>query len=262
MKSYAVVFVAWGEQFVQQVESCIQQSKALHGHDIILITDEETVLDGLLGNFSQVIRAPFETEHHLRKAEMIKFLPDGFDVYLFLDSDTAVIEDISLGFEKADTFGIAMAPAPHYSIDYFWGFDRIMEREGIDCKGQLLYNSGVIFFKKSSEVRSVFSQWMALAQKYQHEMNNDQPFLSLAMEKLGFNPYTLSISYNYRGFGDAISGVVRVWHSHGAMPENVNEFKKAWPPRRAWPGKITYDGEDTKTPSAGLLERVKQALRI
>lgn len=231
-KQRAVVFMAWGNQFVQEVESCVRKSKALQEYDLILITDEDTNLDIIQCKFSEIITASFKTKGHLRKSELTDVLPDGYDTYLFLDSDTTVIDDISLGFVKAEEFGIAMSPAPHYSLDHFWGFDQIMKHEGVDCRGQLQYNTGVIFFKYSLLVKSVFRRWMDLAIKYQQEFTNDQPFLSLAMEELGFNPYTLSISYNYRGFGDAISGIVRIWHSHEEMPAQINMFEEAWPPRR------------------------------
>ena len=77
-----------------------------------------------------------------------------------------------------------------------------------------------------------------LGSKYGNEYGGDQPFFTLAMEQLNFNPYTLSISYNYRGCGDGISGLVRIWHSHGKMPENINQFKVVVPLRRAWPSKL------------------------
>lgn len=240
MNKYAVVFLAWGKRYLDEVDACISQSKALESYDRILITDAETELDDLQHRFTKVIRASFETQGLLRKTELVKFLPDTYAAYVFLDSDTVVIDDISLGFEKAEKFSIAVAPAPHYSLDYFRDFDHIMDLEGTPCKGQLQFNTGVIFFKNSPAVKSVFQRWMELAHKYQAEFKNDQPFFSLAMEQLDINPYTLSISYNYRGRGDSISGVVRVWHSHGQMPANINDFNYAWPPRKAWPSKVVY----------------------
>jgi len=244
VRKQAIIFIAWGDEYIHEVGYCIRQSPALHEYDLILITDNNTHLDNLQCKFTEILKVPFELEGYLRKTELVKYLPEAYDSYLFLDSDTVVIDELSLGFEKAERFGIAMSPAPHYSLDYFWGFDQIMKKEGMCCKGQLQYNTGVIFFKNSPEVKSVFIRWMELAIKYQQEWRNDQPLFSLAMEELDFNPYTLSISYNYRGFGDAISGVVRVWHSHGELPEKINEFDNAWPPRRAWPAKIISSNED------------------
>lgn len=259
-KEEAVVFLAWGEEFIQEVESCIKRSKAILGYDLILITDEETDLENLQCSFTEVVRAPFETQGLLRKTEMFEFLPDTYDTYLFLDSDTVVIEDISFGFKKADEFSIAIAPAPHYSLDYFLKFDKIMELEGVPCKGQLQYNTGVIFFKRSQVVQSVFEQWMLLAVKYQKDFINDQPFFTLAMEALNFNPYTLSISYNYRGFGDAISGIVRIWHSHGTLPEKINERATAWPLRKAFPSKVVFSKRPTG-PVSRLRSKIKKLTR-
>jgi hypothetical protein len=133
-----------------------------------------------------------------------------------------------------------MSPAPLYSIDYFLGFDEILEVENIQPEGQLLYNSGVIFFKNSYRIKQLFYKWKDLAQKYAHSKHGDQPFLTLAIEQLNFNPYTLSRSYNYRGIGEYIIGPVRIWHSRGTIPENINVNVNLWPPRRAWSSKVEY----------------------
>lgn len=248
MKNYAVLFLAWGDKFIEEVHSCIERSPAIQNYEKILITDQDTLVGDYQHHFKEIIRANFKTEGLLRKTEMVNFLPHGYDCFLFLDSDTVVIEDISLGFQKAEQFGIAVSPAPHYSLDYFWGFGQIMALEGVPCQGQLQYNTGVIFLKNCEMVGVVFEKWKELGLKHQN-FKNDQPFFTLAMEKVGFNPYTLSISYNYRGFGDAISGLVRVWHSHDKMPEMINQFKEAWPPRKAWPSKIEFqeDSNFSKT---------------
>ena len=122
-KKHAVIFLAWGEKYIKEVEVCIRRSKGIQPYDHILITDVQTDVSRLDCKFSEVIRAPFETEGLLRKTEMLKYLPGRYDSFLYLDSDTIVLDDISLGFEKAAKFGIAAAPAPHYSLDWFWGFN-------------------------------------------------------------------------------------------------------------------------------------------
>jgi hypothetical protein len=236
----AIIFIAWGEKYIEEVRNCITKSSCIDQYDLILITDKSTHTECLDNKIEQIIRADFGAQGLVKKAELIKYLPDIYESFLLLDSDTIVIEDIGFGFEMAEKHGLALSPAPHYSLDYFWGFGEIMKREGVNCKGQLQYNTGVVFFKNSHIAREVLHRWMELAVKYQTEFENDQPFFTLALEQLSINPYTLSISYNYRGFGDAISGIVRIWHSHEDMPDNINVFNKAWPPRRAWPKKVVY----------------------
>ena len=250
-----------GTSISKRLSFASKKSKAIQEYDQILITDNETNIEDSHHAFSEVIRAQFETTGLLRKAEMLKFLPESYDAYLFLDSDTVVLEDISLGFEKAEKFSIAVSPAPHYSLDQFWGFDRILESQGIPCKGQLQYNTGVIFFKNSEIVKSIFNKWIALVLKYQEEFKNDQPFFTLSMEELNFNPYTLSISYNYRGFGDAISGLVRIWHSHGELPKDINNFDYSWPPRKAWPSRVEYPTQ-RKRHAQKITNRLKDLLKF
>lgn len=237
MGKSAVVFLAWGERYTNEVLYCIDHSPTLNQYDLFIITDRISEIEH--PNL-QVIRVDFQSTGLLRKTELINFLPEGYEVFLFLDSDTVVLEDISLGFNKAAQHGIAVAPAPHYSLDYFFGFGEVMKSENMPISGQLQYNTGVIFFSSEESTESVFRRWRQLAEKYQEVRQNDQPFFSLALEQLGLNPYTLSISYNYRGYGDAISGVVRIWHSHKKMPEDINRFDLVWPPRRAIPGKVIH----------------------
>ena len=232
----AIIFMAWGNEYVNEVSSCIDNS-VMPKCDIFLITDKYTNIND---ERIVVIRAEFELEGLMRKAELIKYVPSGYDSYLFLDSDTRVIADISAGFSKAKKHGIALSPAPHYSLDWFYGFDEIMKSENVPATGQLQYNTGVIFFSLDSETRRVFNMWFQLGKRHANLIENDQPFLTLAMEMMEFNPYTLSIGYNYRGFGDAISGEVRVWHSHADMPADINTIESVWPPRRVINGCVHH----------------------
>lgn len=233
-KKRAIIFIVWGQKYINDVLSCVENS-AIQDYDKFLITDEceSVAFDGLT-----VIKVRFQLDGLVRKSEILKFLPEGYNSYLFLDSDTRVIGDIEFGFEKAEMHGMAISPAPHYSLDWFWGFKQIMENEGLELNGQLQYNTGVIFFALTKETRMVFSKWFSLCEQYNSIFNNDQPYLTLAMEVFGFNPYTLSIGYNYRAFGDAISGIVRVWHSYSEMPDDINVFNTVWPPRRVIDGKV------------------------
>lgn len=232
----AIVFMAWGEEYIKEVLACIEGS-ILPEYDIILITDEETEVQAKGLN---VIRVKFRQAGLLRKIELVDHLPKSYKSYVFLDSDIKVIADISDGFYRAEKYGIAMSPAPHYSLDCFWGFNDVMESEGVKSAGQLQYNTGVIFFTLNEKTLEVFRQWYVLGDKHANILENDQPYLSLAMEKCDFNPYTLSVGYNYRGFGDAISGIVRIWHSHTEMPSNINEIERVWPPRRVIDGKVHH----------------------
>ena len=223
----AIVFPAWGTEWMERVASCIRESQ-LPNYPLLLITDATTQLDGLPPEVV-VIRRDCQLSGKARKTEFFNSLPGEIETALFLDADTRVIDDISLGFEKAEQHGIAIAPAPHYSLADFRDFRQVMVAEGVTPLGQIIYNSGVMFCQPHQpEVRALFDLTLALAQKYKDKVWSDQTYLSLAMELKGFNPYTLSPSFNYRGFVELISGSIRIWHSYEPLPPNAASLEKGY----------------------------------
>jgi hypothetical protein len=226
MRSRAILFIAWGEKYVRDVQCCLDEGR-LPQYPIVLITDRETDTAALASHV-RVIRRDFALHGKDRKAEALAALPAEFETVLFLDADTRVLDDISLGFDQAELHGIAMAPAPHYSLGDFASFGQVMLREGVPPRGQMIYNSGVIFLAANREdVRAVFALMAALARKDENDARwSDQPYLTLAMEMLGFNPYTLSPSFNHRAFGELISGTIRIWHSMDPVPAGAAELDR------------------------------------
>jgi hypothetical protein len=225
--SRTIVFLTWGEAAIESVARCLRES-TLPDYPIVVVTDAETRTDTLPDKVS-VVRTDFRFSGKVRKSELLTALPDGLETVLFLDVDTVVMRDISLGFDMAETHGIAMAPAPHYSLADFRDFRKIMIQEGVTPRGQLLYNSGVIFFSlKHPAVRPVFDLALALALKYPDAPWGDQPYLTLAMEILTFSPYTLSPSFNYRAFGELISGSLRIWHSYRPVPDGATRLQPGY----------------------------------
>lgn len=222
-----ILFVAWGGDHVALVAQCLAESR-LPEYPVIVVTDATTKTDTLPPEV-EVLRRDFALPGKQRKLEAFMSLPGSIGTVLFLDVDTRVLADISLGFDKAELHGIAMAPAPHYSLADFRSFGSVLEREGLKIRGQLIYNSGVIFFDwRSSKVRSVFNQALVLARKDAKAYWSDQPYITLAMEMMGLNPYTLSPSFNYRGFGELISGSLRLWHSYQPVPPGAAQLEPGY----------------------------------
>src|SRR5689334_3764555 len=197
-------------------------------YPVFVVTDNATDTSALSKNV-EIIRLVFGLLGKARKAEFFVRLPEKIGTALFIDADTRVVDDISLGFEKAEQHGIAIAPAPHYSLGDFRDFRQVMTAEGVTPRGQVIYNTGVIFATPHRpDVRAVFDQTLKLAQKYQDKVWNEQPYFSLAMETLNFNPYTLSPSFNHRGFGELISGSIRIWHSYEPLPRDAANLEKGY----------------------------------
>lgn len=221
------MFFAWGADWIGRVAACIRESK-LPDYPVFVVTDTTTDTEALPKNI-EVVRLVFQLSGKARKAEFFVRSPEQIGTALFIDADTRVVDDISLGFDKAEQHGIAIAPAPHYSLADFRDFRQVMIAEGVRPRGQVVYNTGVIFATPHRpDVRAVLDQTLKLAQKYQDKVWNEQPYFSLAMEMLNFNPYTLSPSFNHRGFGELISGSIRIWHSYEPLPRDAANLEKGY----------------------------------
>lgn len=225
----AIVYVAWGKQYVDEAVISARTA-AFTGIDRLLITNADSRAwlppDA---PFEQVIEHKFRLPGQLAKTEVVTLLPDRYESFLFLDSDTYVLLDISLGFEKAEAYGIAAAPAAAYSLEHFWGFAKELEAiGGVPARDILQYNTGAVFFTRLPRAWSVMRTWHALcaAAGPGAERWGDQPYFTLAMELLGFNPYTLSTAYNYRNLGELAHGQIRIWHAHTPPPADVNRIEK------------------------------------
>jgi len=221
--------MAWGDEFIGHVADCIGFS-GFPDYPVFLITDELSSTEKLPDHVI-IIRRELKFAGKLAKLELLDSLPEYCESMLFLDVDvdTQVVCDISLGFEKAEQHGIAMAAAPHYSLEDFNNFGVVMDRESVPRLGQMLYNSGVIFFDaQNPAVKEIFALACMIAEKDDIAPWGDQTYITLAMEILGFNPYTLSASFNHRGFGELISGKLRIWHSYQQLPGNAKQLEPGY----------------------------------
>lgn len=222
MAQRSILFIVWGDDHIEGVRRCVEQG-GLPDYPIHLVTDLATDSSRLPPEIS-VTRRDFELHWTRRKLEVYAALPPDMGTVMALDSDVHVLNDISLPFEKAERHGIAMASAPHYSLPNFRDFGEFMVEQGIEPRNELVYNAGVIFLDtRRPDVIEVFRLAAELAREPDRRDKawGDQPFITLAMELRGFNPYTLSPSYNYRGFGELASGSVRIWHSHHPPPPDT-----------------------------------------
>jgi hypothetical protein len=225
-----VVYLVWGDKYAAEVPEAIERSPGIAKYRKVVITDRHTVVPDDLD--LEVTRVDFALEGYARKAELWKFLPKGHPSYLFLDSDTWVLDDISYAFEKAEQFGLAMVQANEYLLDQFKRFSGVLREEGVAPRGLAQFNTGVIFFAKTKQTLAVLRTWETLCEKYfqrpDHVRMTDQPFFSLALEKNGVSPHTLVRNYNFRPNRDALIGEVRIWHKSFPPPTNVNVDVKNW----------------------------------
>lgn len=230
----AIVYVAWGEQHVREAGASARTAGLMKADRVLITNAASRRFLPPDAPFQHVIEHAFRLPGQLAKSEMFPLLPQDYDSFLFLDSDTYILLDVSLGFEKAESCGIAAAQAAAYSLEHFWGFSQEMAAVGIRPRDILQYNTGAIFFTRAPRAWTVMRKWHDLCAAAGSNATawGDQPYFTLAMELLGFNPYTLSPAYNYRNFGELANGQIRIWHSHTAPPPDVNQIAGTWPFRR------------------------------
>ena len=67
-----------------------------------------------------------------------------------------------------------------------------MDLENIERKGQLQYNTGVVFFKNSPVVKSILKRWMELGLKYKESKSPD-----ISLMKQGNNIFKQNLGVNH-----------------------------------------------------------------
>jgi hypothetical protein len=253
----ALVWLCWGKRFVLEAAESARSAGTIEA-DRFLITDAAGAAHAKdKSEFTSIIPIELMYGNNLEKSRLIDFLPAGYETFLFLDTDTRIVGDVGLGFAKAERHGIALAPAPNYNLGEFFNFARIMRELGVEPADQIMYNSGVIFFHLTPAVRHVLERWRNLCATVgaNKDFPRDQPFLTLALEQLGFTPYVLSPLYNYRSLGEHAVGSVRLWHSHFEEPLHLNHFNEAWPARRFVDGALMpADADAISRSPQGMLQ--------
>jgi len=230
----AIVYQAWGQKYIAEAVRSATTAAIVRADRLLITNAESRRFLPPDPPFERVIEHSFKLPGMLAKCEWVTLLPPEYDSFAYLDTDTFILDDIDQAFEKAELHGIAVAPAAAYSLDHFFGFDQVLARLGVRSRDILMYNAGVIFFTRYPAAWRVLTKYHELCHAVQggDPPWGDQPYLTLAMELFSFNPYTLSIAYNYRSFGELANGRIRIWHSHEPPPADVNRFGGNWPFRR------------------------------
>jgi hypothetical protein len=247
MGKRAIFAVAWTEAYVKQAVASIRQWQDFFGDSVDFFLISDVLLENAEGIGSIVV--DFKLIGYPRKVEgIVLHKPEGYEEYLYLDTDITILENIDFGFTQSKRFGIAVASAPTYLLDEFRGFDEVLNDLGIEPAGQIQYNSGLIFFTPGPLVNRAFGRWYQLCVKFQGRWNRDQEFLAVAMDLENLNPYVLSKAYNTRGLYEPIWGKTRVWHSHAPVPKGINQNYSDKVPRLLAKGKLrTLKRHETHT---------------
>ncbi len=168
----AIVWFCWGERFINEAIDSARSAVSIAA-DRILITDApgaQYAEDNPA--FTSIVRTQLIHGNNLEKSRLIDLLPAGYDTFLYLDTDTKIIGDVSLGFAKAEQHGIAMAPAPNYNLAEFFNFARLMRELGTEPADQIMYNKvarrGEVRMPNANIADRVFAQATIIVERREH----------------------------------------------------------------------------------------------
>lgn len=201
-KTRGVIYVYWGEKVEGELQRSIRSLKSIHPElpfEKIKLKDDSSLLN---------------------KARMLDLSP--FEVTLFLDTDTIVMDRLDFGFEKAEKHGLACC-----INECPWA------RRYTDIGGdQIEYNTGVLFFTENA--MPVFERWDQISHRIDSSLvffrgnqpvvmpHNDQAGFSQAVSDTGFNPFVLPLNWNLRPmWHKTFFGPVKVWHDRSAPPKQL-----------------------------------------
>lgn len=221
-----VIYIASGDKYIEEAcRSVTSLKKWLPEISVTLFADQEcscssfdnVVIFSELGDWTSDQKSP----------KVVYMYESPYDYTLYLDTDTYICDDISDLFTLLEHYDIAAA---HSGLRSGKG----KKKEGIPDSFPEM-NSGVIAFRKSPEVKEVFSKWLEL---YKIDRANwkiwycpDQPSFRAALYASPVKIATLPPEYNCRFIYPVyVDGKVKILHGHHndlpAIEAEINQKTK------------------------------------
>jgi hypothetical protein len=173
MLKIGVVYIVFGQKALNEVSASIESLRKFHDYPIATVGNVEVPGTTFIEWNGE---SPYDTDaiHNFQfkagrvKPSLYKLSP--FDLTLYLDCDTRILQDISFGFQLLEKWDMLIAKHPNQTIAQLYNkpragwFHNIKERNSTiqewDGNGEVPYwNSGVIFWKKCDNIKWVFETW-------------------------------------------------------------------------------------------------------
>lgn len=172
-----ILYYVWGNYNKKQLQNSIDTVKKF-GYDY------------------RVVVGKGEYKQYVNRVDLFDASP--FDLTLHLDTDTFVKGNLDFGFDMAERWGLACCIAPASSAYYA---AKTQKTDFLFSEKEIpQYNCGVLFYNKNNKrVRYVFIQYANFLRHWEKwAWENDQPYFAKAVHELGFNPYVLPKTWNFR----------------------------------------------------------------
>jgi lipopolysaccharide biosynthesis glycosyltransferase len=138
------------------------------------------------------------------KVNLDKWSP--FDQALYLDADTRIHGDLSAGFDALENgFDIAIVPSKWQGrpLHHLMEDERAVTLAELGDSRPLMYNSGVIYWRRSERTARLFDVW---AEEWRRWEQHDQGALMRALERSPVRVWVLGSAFNGGGVVEHLFG--------------------------------------------------------
>ncbi len=197
-----VCYVVYGEAACREASLSIDTLRAVSPYRVMVMGDEIAGADGL--EVEQV-----DPGGRWTKIRLDELSP--FEHTLYLDADTRVYGDLSVGFKLLEAgWDMAMTPSANQNGDALWHIDVREKERTIEDWGMvpLQLQAGVFYFRKSPAVLDFFQAWRWYWSEYRDQ---DQAAFLRALRDCPVKIWLLGRPFN----GGAV-----VAHRFGALRRN------------------------------------------
>lgn len=225
-----VVYVAVGDRYLSEAAASIASVRRhLPEARCIVYTDRARFVEGA----DEVrVEPPAEAEEDpfLYCIRCLRKVPE--ERFLFLDTDTLVVEPIDDLFPLLERFDFAAAHAPIRLLSYM-APEQARYLAGIP-ESFPEFNSGVMLIRRSAEMARMFARWEERFREQHradpHPWTHDQPALREAVYRSRLAITVLPPEYNFRlPFPTMVAGPVRILHgrhrSLGELGRHLNAMR-------------------------------------
>lgn len=207
-------YVATGARYLAEAAQSAASARA-HMPDcrIVLVTPDAeppAAFDEVI-RFGHGLKDPFE----LKIAGMARVEASRF---VFLDTDTFFLGEVSDLFAVLDRFDVGVAQAPVRLQSNIWPDARHFVAAAPDCFPE--FNTGVIAFRRGPEVVRLLEDWLALYKQHMAVQppprTQDQASFRTVLYESSLRVATLPPEYNCRfPYPVSVCGKVRILHGRG-----------------------------------------------
>jgi hypothetical protein len=212
--AFAILYVASGPRYIEEAVRSARSCRArMPQHKIVLLTPDDAsnpIFDEII-RFGSDIGDPF-------LLKIAGIAAADLDRFVFLDTDTYLLDDISELAALLERFDIAAAHAPIRLQSNIWPETREFLEEIPVCFPE--FNTGVIGMRNSPQLRAMLNDWKAGYEAHMRSARpprtQDQASFRSAIYRSNLRIATLPPEYNCRLLYPAsVCGTVKLLHAHG-----------------------------------------------